>query len=142
MIGGDLCNTSFGQTRFARGADKMRLRRLRLFRYHSAMKHMLVLLVLAGSLLGGGCRVSDVRELTVNVPGMAAESDVASIKKALAPLNGVNKDTAVFDLKSHTIKVSYDSMVVATKNIEIAIAEAGFDANGITAASARTAPAK
>jgi|GEM_PF-815189 len=120
----------------------MRLRHRRLFRYYNTMKHTVVLLAFMCMLLGGGCRVSDVRELSVNVPGMAAESDVDRIKKALAPLNGVSKDTVVCDLKSHTVKVSYDSMVVATKNIEIAIAEAGFDANGITAASARTAPAK
>ena len=98
---------------------------------------MVILLAFMGVLLGGGCRVSDVRELTINVPGMSAESDAETIRKALAPLNGVNKDQAVFDLKSHTIKVTFDSMVVATKNIEIAIAEAGYDANGITAASAR-----
>ncbi len=89
--------------------------------------------------MGGGCRVTDVRELTVNVPGMASDSDVERIRKALSPLNGVNKEQAVFDVKGHTIKVSYDSMVVATKNIELAIAEAGYDANGITAASARSA---
>lgn len=100
------------------------------------MKFMVILLSMMGLLLSG-CRVSDVRELTVNVPGMAADSDVQRIRAALAPLNGVNKDQAVFDVRSHTIKVTYDSMVVATKNIEIAIAEAGYDANTITAASAR-----
>jgi len=103
------------------------------------MKFMVILLAFMGILLGGGCRVTDVRELTVNVPGMASDSDVERIRKALSPLNGVNKEQAVFDVKGHTIKVSYDSMVVATKNIELAIAEAGYDANGITAASARSA---
>jgi copper chaperone CopZ len=100
------------------------------------MKYAIVLLAFMSVLLTG-CRVSDVRELTVNVPGMATDSDVDRIRKALAPLNGVGKDKAVFDVKAHAIKLSYDSMVIATKNIEIAIAEAGYDANGITAASAR-----
>jgi len=103
------------------------------------MKFFLILLTFVGVLFGGGCRVSDVRELTVNVPGMSTEADQDKIRKALAPLNGVNKDRAVFDLAAHTVKLTYDSMVVATKNIEIAIAEAGYDANDITAASARTA---
>lgn len=102
------------------------------------MKYTVILLAFFGVLLGG-CRVSDVRTLTVNVPGMAAESDVQRIRQALAPLNGVNKEQAVYDVTGHTIKVSYDSMVIANKNIEIAIAEAGFDANGITAASTHSA---
>lgn len=104
------------------------------------MKCLVLLLAFVGMVFaGGGCRVSDVRELTVNVPGLSTEADQEKIRKALAPLNGVNKDQAVFDLKGHTVKIAYDSMVVATKNIEIAIAEAGYDANEITAASARPA---
>jgi len=94
---------------------------------------MLLFLSLASVLLTSGCRVSDVRELTVKVPGMAAEADVQRIRQALAPLNGVNKEQAVFDVTSRTVKVTFDSMVVAHKNIEIAIAEAGYDANEIAA---------
>jgi len=102
------------------------------------MKYTVILLAFFGVLMGG-CRVSDVRTLTVNVPGMVAESDVQRIRQALAPLNGISKDQAVYDVKSHTIKVSFDSMVIAHKNIEIAIAEAGYDANSITAASTHSA---
>ena len=100
------------------------------------MKFTITLIAFMGILLAG-CRVSDVRNLTIDVPGMATEADEQCIRKALAPLNGVNKEQAVFDVKKHTIKLTFDSMVVATKNIEIAIAEAGYDANKITAASAR-----
>ena len=100
------------------------------------MKFMIILFAFVGVMLTG-CRVSDMRELTINVPGMATDADEQSIRKAIAPLNGVNKDQAVFDKKSHTIKLTFDSMVIANKNIEIAIAEAGYDANKITAASAR-----
>jgi copper chaperone CopZ len=97
------------------------------------MKYMLMVFSLAGALLMSGCRVSDIRELTVQVPGMAAESDVQRIRQALAPLNGVNKEQAVYNVTNRTIKVTFDSMVVANKNIEIAIAEAGYEANGIAA---------
>lgn len=97
------------------------------------MKYVLMFFSLASFLLLSGCRVSDVRELTVHVPGMVAESDVQRIRQALAPLNGVNKEQAVYDVTSHTVKVTFDSMVVANKNIEIAIAEAGYAANGIAA---------
>ncbi len=87
-----------------------------------------------------GCRVSDVRQHTLRVPAMASDEDVARIRKALAPLNGVNEEQAVFDVPGRTITLTFDSMVVAHKNIEIAIAEAGYDANSIPAI--RAAPAK
>lgn len=87
-----------------------------------------------------GCRVSDVRPFVIRVPAMASDEDVARIRKALAPLNGVNEEQAVFDVPGRTVKLTYDSMVVAHKNIEIAIAEAGYDANGIPAI--RAEPAK
>ncbi|MEI7899311.1 MAG: heavy-metal-associated domain-containing protein [bacterium] len=106
------------------------------------MKHLFFLFVLFGGLLVSGCRVSDVREMTIKVPAMAGEEDVQRIRKALAPLNGVNKEHAVFDVKAHTIILTYDSMVVAQKNIEIAIAEVGYDANGIPAIRAAAAAAK
>ncbi len=93
-----------------------------------------------GVLVAGGCRESDVRTMTVSVPGMASDADVQRIRKALAPLNGINKEQAAFDVSGKKIVLTYDSMVIAKKNIEIAIAEAGFDANGI--AAIRPAPAK
>jgi copper chaperone CopZ len=89
--------------------------------------------VLVGLLGLSGCRVSDVRELAVSVPGMAAEADVERIKKALATLNGIDKEKTAFDASGRKVVVTYDSMVVAHKNIEIAIAEAGYDANSIKA---------
>ena len=101
----------------------------------ATMKQMLSLVTLICVLLVTGCRVSDVRELTVHVPAMAGEDDVQRIRKALAPLNGVNKEQAVYDVKGHKIILTFDSMVVAHKNIEIAIVEAGYEANGIPAIS-------
>ena len=80
-----------------------------------------------------GCRVSDVREMTVSVPAMVSESDVQRIRAALAPLGGLDKEKTTYDVASHTVRVRYDSMVIAHKNIEIAIAEAGYNANNIPA---------
>lgn len=97
------------------------------------MKHLLLLFSIIGALLATGCRVSDVREMSVSVPAMAGDADVQNIRKALSSLNGVNKDQAVFDLQEKRIVLTYDSMVIAKKNIEIAIAEAGYDANSIKA---------
>jgi copper chaperone CopZ len=104
------------------------------------MKYVILLSVLVGSFLFSGCRETDVREMTIQVPGMAADADVQRIRKALAPLNGVNREQAVFDVKDKKIVLTYDSMVIAKKNIEIAIAEAGYDANAI--AAIKPGPAK
>lgn len=96
------------------------------------MKRFLLLLTL-GVLFLSGCRVSDVREMTVNVPGMASEADAQRINAALSPLVGLDKDHIVFDIEARMVRVRYDSMNIAHKNIEIAIAEAGYDANSIKA---------
>jgi copper chaperone CopZ len=80
-----------------------------------------------------GCRESDVRTMTVNVPEMVAEADAQKVKAALAPLGGIDKEKTVYDVAARTVTVRYDSMVIAHKNIEIAIAEAGYAANRIAA---------
>lgn len=59
--------------------------------------------------------------------------DVTKVRNALASLGGVDLTNAVFDQHNRKITVRFDSMVVAHKNIEIAIAEAGYDANEISA---------
>ncbi|MDD4102338.1 MAG: heavy metal-associated domain-containing protein, partial [Kiritimatiellae bacterium] len=86
-----------------------------------------------GVTLLSGCRVSDVREMTVNVPGMTSEADAQKIHAALSQLIGLDKDKTSFDIATRTVLVRYDSMQIAHKNIEIAIAETGYDANSIKA---------
>lgn len=103
------------------------------------MKSGLLLWAAVGLLGASGCRVSDERTLRVSVPALAADADVERIKKALAPLGGINREKTTFDVAGRAVVVTYDSMVVAHKNIEIAIAEAGYDANGIKAVAAPAA---
>ncbi len=93
---------------------------------------MFLVMALAGALLAG-CRVSDVRDVQVKVPAMASEADLQKVREALRPLIGVNQDKTTYDLATRTVNVRYDSMQIAHKNIEIAIAEAGYEANGIPA---------
>jgi len=102
------------------------------------MKRFPILFALGVSLFSG-CRVSDQREMTVNVPGMASEADAQRIRAALSPLNGLDKDKTTFDISGRAVRVRYDSMQIAHKNIEIAIAEAGYDANAIKAIPKNTA---
>jgi copper chaperone CopZ len=82
-------------------------------------------------LLIGGCRIQDNRVHIVRVPAMESLQDVGKIKSALSSLAGVSVNRCIFDHTNRMVTVYYDSMVVAQKNIEISIAEAGYDANSI-----------
>lgn len=97
----------------------------------------MLIALLAGVLGAAGCRVRDERVLTVNVPEMAASLDQARVRRAIESLGGVKADKIAFDLEARKVVVVYDSMVIAHKNIEIAIAEAGYAANGIPAVKPR-----
>jgi copper chaperone CopZ len=88
-----------------------------------------VILCLASALCG--CRIEDRREHQVAVPQMKSAEDAARIKAVLSGLRGVEIARCVFDTQAGKITVYHDSMIVAHKNIEIAIAEAGYDANSI-----------
>ncbi len=82
-----------------------------------------------------GCRQKDVRDFSVDVPALAGEkaADVEKdIRMALAPYNGVDKSTLNFDVANHCVTMKYDSMQIAKKNIELAIAKVGWTANGAT----------
>lgn len=81
--------------------------------------------------LAGGCRRTDVRDFEVSIPAMTAESEPA-IRQALASFGGVEKPSLKFDQKAKKLTLRYDSMQLAKKNIEMAIAKAGFEANGVT----------
>ena len=87
--------------------------------------------------LAAGCRRTDVRDFEVSIPKMTAESEPV-IRQALAGFAGVEKPSLKFDQKAKTLMLRYDSMQLAKKNIEMAIAKAGFEANGVTPASVGT----
>lgn len=93
----------------------------------------LLLFVLSLLICLTGCRVADLRVMSVAVPEMKSEADVQKINKALSQLNGIERETVVFDIERGQITLSYDSMQLGHKNIEITIAEAGYNANQIKA---------
>ena len=114
----------------------MRIAEVTFFGYTAVMKKFLVfsLAVSCGLLmLCGGCRIKDNRVHEIKVPQMQSTEDVTRIRTALAVLKGLQHKECIFDLNTRTVTVPFDSMVVAHKNIEIAIAEAGYDANTIKA---------
>ena len=81
--------------------------------------------------LFAGCRRTDVRDFSVEIP-QATEADVPALAASLSPYAGIEKSSLRFDAARHVLTLKYDSMQIAKKNIEMAIAGAGFAANGVT----------
>ena len=95
------------------------------------------LMVAVAAYLVAGCRRTDVRDFEVSIPKMTAESEPA-IRQALAGFAGVERPSLKFDQQAKKLTLRYDSMQLAKKNIEMAIAKAGFEANGVTPESVGT----
>ena len=102
------------------------------------MKRILPLLALAALAAAGGCRVRDVRTATIRVAGLRNEACSNEIAKALARLpdsrftNDRNNAEMclrieAIDYATGDLTVRYDSMKVGVRNLEDAIARAGFD---------------
>ena len=86
-------------------------------------------LTLLTAILFAGCRVGDIREATIIAPGVRNAACQEVVLKALKALPGKNDLTIVSaDFATGTLVVRYDSMKVGTKNLEDAIAQAGFAA--------------
>ncbi len=86
------------------------------------MKQLILALVLAAGLCA--CRRTDVREMTVELPGLNATNQ-AVVVEALAKYNGVDKSSYRWDLEKKTLTLKYDSMQIAQANIRYAIDERG-----------------
>jgi len=96
------------------------------------MKRILTLLLLI-SCIAAGCRTKDVRDGVISVPGMKNQACAQIITEAIARQQGVLRETMEVDYAKREVKFRYDSMQLAMKNIEHAVAEAGFQANEIPA---------
>ncbi len=83
-----------------------------------------MVLLAAALALAGGCRRTDVREMTVLMPELK-EADRAKVAESLAKYQGVLKDSYVWDMSAKTLTLRYDSMKIAQANIRYAIDEAG-----------------
>ena len=77
-----------------------------------------------------GCRRTDVRDFEIDVPQLS-QNNTNIVAKSLAGREGVFMDSLKFDLAAKKVHLRYDSMALAKKNIEFAIAEAGLEANGV-----------
>ena len=95
---------------------------------------MILAALMALCMLESGCRRTDVRDFEVSIPALKVENE-AVVRQALARFGGVDKASMKFDFKTKTLVLKYDSMQLAKKNIELAIAKVGLEANGVTPAS-------
>ena len=75
-------------------------------------------------LSSAGCRRTDVREMTVSIPGLS-QTNKAVVVQSLAKYDGVKKDSYGGDFEGKTLKLKYDSMKIAQSNIRYAIDESG-----------------
>ena len=95
---------------------------------------MVLAAIVAMCLSETGCRRTDIRDFEVSIPALTVENE-AVVRQALARFGGVDKASIKFDHKAKKLVLKYDSMQLAKKNIELAIAKAGLEANGVTPAS-------
>lgn len=82
------------------------------------------------ALFAGACRQKDVRIHVIHVPEMNNEACRQKVEEALRPLPGI---LAQPTFSNRAVIVKYESLAIAHKNMEIAIAEAGFTANDVAA---------
>ncbi len=85
-------------------------------------------------LLGlGACRKNDIRTVQIKTPGMTNAACAKVVQDAFAHQPGINSVRP--DFQTHELTVTYNSMVVARKNLEFIVAGAGFDADDTPAFS-------
>lgn len=89
------------------------------------MKHLIPSALLIALALAGGCRREDIREITVEIPGLT-EQNKAQVVEVLAKYSGIDKTSYRWDLAAKTLTLKYDSMQVAQSNIRYAIDEKGI----------------
>lgn len=76
-----------------------------------------------------GCRRRDMRAAAIKTPGMVNAACAERIVEAVRRAPGVEAASVTADLDNRVVNVRYDGLILARKNIEFFIAEAGFQAN-------------
>ncbi len=96
------------------------------------MKSITVFTILLTVLLiGNACRQRDIQTVTIEVPQLQGQECKQLLREVVSAMNGVR--TADLVVETGSVTVTYDSMRLALKNLEYAIAGTGFQANEIPA---------
>jgi len=114
------------------------------------MKHMYhAACLVAIAVLISSCYRPDEITVEVSTPQLAGQADADLIERALTEKNGTNMEmvkTVAFDFDARLVRVTYNAKLTALKNIQHAIAGAGFQADHIPplpgSESKRLPPAK
>jgi copper chaperone CopZ len=85
-------------------------------------------LVLAAVLIVS-CRKQDMRTVTIGVAGMKNNACAAIVVDALQKSQNLQPEWIKADVEKRTVTVTYDSLQRSLRNLEFAIADAGFTAN-------------
>ena len=99
------------------------------------MKRIELVVITAFVLALVGCRREDVREFTVDIPGLTRENsqkivDAFTIRRPGQPVHvydGIRTDTFAFDYEKKTLTMQYDSLKIAKTNIRMLIESAGVE---------------
>lgn len=103
------------------------------------MKKFLALAtLLALPALSSSCRKHDYHTVTIRVPEMKNQACAEIVSKAahgeVSKCRAVHPEKKMeIDLRARTLTVTYDSLKLALKNIEFAIAKAGFSTQEVPA---------
>jgi len=82
-----------------------------------------------GILLSASCRRQDMRTVTIRVPEMKTALCATIVATALQKSQSLPASAIHADVSHRTVTVTYDSLLRARKNLEFAIADAGFAAD-------------
>ena len=87
----------------------------------------LILIITIIALSSFSCRKEDVKTVVVKVPKLKNAVSAQIIQDAFMKQPGIKSIHA--DFERHELTITYNSMIIALKNIEFVIAGVGFDAN-------------
>ncbi len=82
---------------------------------------------------GAACRRQDIRIARITVPQMNNQACIDRVVSIVQRIPGVQGDLVTVDRERRDVTVPYESLKLSLKNIEYALAEAGFQANNIPA---------
>lgn len=85
------------------------------------------------------CRMEDFRDVTLHIPDMHNDACVQIVMQALSQAPGIKPGSVLLDPDRRIVRLTYNSLLIADKNFEHLIAQAGFNVNDIPADEAARA---
>lgn len=97
------------------------------------MKSICLAVIVCLALAAASCRQNDYRTVAIHVPDMKNAACVEIVVRALATQQRIPGENIQVSMEQRSVTVKYDSLNRSLKNLEFAIADAGFRANDIPA---------